>query len=348
MASNALAQEEIFPGYRWQSLGNGIYLHSSINPLAGPVDGNSVVIVTGNEVFVVDTHINPAAARAVIGKIKSITEKPVTTIINTHWHDDHTNGNHAYREAFPDANIVAHTATLRSLREEWQPMEDGRKQAYAETDAAQLLATAETFDDPARKYAYRVYAGYVAALKPELPTMQLAYPDTVFAGKLNFNSAGRRIVVEWLGRGNTDGDVVVWLPDDDVLIAGDILVAPIPFAFDSPMTDWIETLERVIATGAGTIVPGHGTVQHDADYASQVLSLLRKTIADVTAAHERGVNFGNLASEVDLADFEHQFTGGDPEKSFAWNAYYLVPGLESAWVSLGYQLPDEDQAESGK
>ncbi len=341
-AVDAGAREETFPGYHWQAVGDGIYVHSPVDPLAGPVDGNSVVIVNSDDVVVVDTHINPASARAVIGKIREITDAPVTKIVNTHWHDDHTNGNHAYREAFPDAQIVAHRATLAALREKWAPMEAQRREAYLTVTPEQILAAADELDDLNQAIGYRVYAGYVAALKPEMPSMQLVYPDTVFADRLVFDSGGRRIVVEWLGRGNTDGDVVVSLPDDGVLITGDLLVAPIPFAFDSPMTDWIETLERVFAFGARTIVPGHGAVQHDSKYIDQVLGLLRATVDAVRRAHESGAAFSELADAVDLTDHQARFTSGDTEKTFAWNTYYLAPGLRSAWVSLGYPLPDPE------
>jgi len=91
--------------------------------------------------------------------------------------------------------------------------------------------------------------------------MQLVYPDLVFADRLEFERGERRIVLQWMGRGNTDGDVIVWLPEDDVQITGDLLVAPIPFAVGSPMVDWISTLGRLRKLGAGTIIPGHGAVQ---------------------------------------------------------------------------------------
>ena len=66
-----LAPEEIYPGYTWASLGNGIFLHAQADPLAWPVDGNSVVIISDEGVLVVETHINPAVARAVIDKIRA-------------------------------------------------------------------------------------------------------------------------------------------------------------------------------------------------------------------------------------------------------------------------------------
>ena len=73
--------EVIFPGYEWRQVADGVYVHMREDPFAGPVDGNSTVIVNDEDVFVVDTHINPAAARAVVKKIKSMTDKPVTHIV---------------------------------------------------------------------------------------------------------------------------------------------------------------------------------------------------------------------------------------------------------------------------
>ncbi|MEL7447858.1 MAG: MBL fold metallo-hydrolase [Pseudomonadota bacterium] len=334
--------EQVYPGYRWQEVGNGIFVHGADDPLAGPVDGNSVVIINDSDVVVVDTHINPAAARAVIGKIRDLTDKPVSTIVNTHWHDDHTNGNHAYREAFPEAKIVAHRATLAALRKEWPAMEEQRKTAYAALEPDQLIAAADKLDDEAKAISYRVYAGYIAALKPELPTMELVYPDTVFEQELVLSTGKRRIVAEWLGRGNTEGDIVVWLPDDSVLITGDLLVSPIPFAFDSPMVAWTETLGSLQAKQAKTIIPGHGDIMRDDAYLARVSALLKTTVAAVRKAQQYEVPYENLADAVDLSTFENDFTGGDAEKTFAWNAYFVSPGLKSAWVSLGFDVPEPE------
>lgn len=79
----------------------------------------------------------------------------------------------------------------------------------------------------------------------------------------------------------------MWLPDDDLLITGDLLVAPIPFAFDSPMQDWLATLERVKAVGAGALVPGHGSEMRNNDYLEQVQALLETTLSEVGDAHDR-------------------------------------------------------------
>ncbi len=336
--------KQIYPGYTWSQPTDGIYLHSRADPLAGPVDGNSIVIVNEADVFVVDTHIDPAAARAVIGKIRQITDKPVSHVINTHWHDDHANGNHAYRQAFPEAKIVAHRATLASLETEWQPLEDQRQATYkslAGRDLQAAAAAAEA-DDPDRAMGIRLFDGYRQALEPELPTMELVYPDLLFDDQLLFERGERTIVVSWLGRGNTEGDAVVWLPEEKMLITGDVLVAPIPFAFDSPMRDWIDTLGRIVELGAETIIPGHGPVQRDEEYLRQVVRLLESTVAAVDKAKTRGVAYVDLEQEVDLSELERLFTGGDAMHTYAWRSYFFSPGLKSAWISLGYPVPEED------
>lgn len=332
--------EEIYPGYVWEEIGDGIFLHRASNPLAGPVDGNCTVIVNDSDVFVVDTHINPAVARAVIGKLADITDKPVTHIVNTHWHDDHTNGNQAWRSAFPTAKIISHSASLAAMQREWAPMLQQRREAYAPLMIEPLMKAADDLEprDPAQAWTVRVYAGYVAALKPELAMLLPVYPDTVFDDELMFERGKRRIVLRWLGRGNTEGDAVVWLPDDRVLITGDLLVYPIPFAFDSPMTDWPDTLARARGLGAEIIVPGHGRALQGGDYLEQVEKLLRATLAAVTQAQQNGAIIDRLSRQVDLSAQEALFTGGDAEKSYAWKYWYLEPAVKSAWQSLGYAV----------
>lgn len=338
-----LAAEAIYPGYTWQPLGNGVYLHSQDDPLAGPVDGNSVVIIGENGVLVVDTHINPAAARAVIGKIRALTDVPVTHVLNTHWHDDHTNGNHAYRQAFPGVKIVAHEDTLEALRAEWEAMEDQRRSAYAKVDPDALRRKADELDASAPDTAitYRIYSGYVAALRPELPTLVLEYPDTVFEDALILDLGNRSIELRWLGRGNTDGDIVVWLPDDRVLVTGDLLVAPIPFAFDSPMAAWGNTLRRLGEFGAETIIPGHGAPQYDDSHLALATKLIDVTMNRVRVAHERGAAFDDLPAAVNLDDFRGAFAGESRERQWAFQKYFVEPGLKSAWMALGYLLPED-------
>ncbi len=336
--------ETIFPGYEWRMIDSGIYLHTQEDPFAGPVDGNSIVIINDNDVVVVDTHINPAAARAVVEKIKSITNNPVSLIINTHWHDDHVNGNHTFQNAFPDAEILAHPYTAEKLSAEWREFEESRQNAYETVTVDRLLeaANAVEADDPTRAMGIRIYAGYVGALKPELPNLQLAFPTKLVLDPLEIQRGDRTIQVRWVGKGNTEGDLIVALPKEKIVITGDILVAPIPYAFDSPMLDWAATLEQLDTFDAETIIPGHGKPQTNTQYLNQVIDLLAAITQQVAAAAENGVAFEDLEEAIDLSKYREMFTAGAPDAEFAWQSYFLQPGLKSTWVSLGHALPDEE------
>ena len=199
-----------------------------------------------------------------------------------------------------------------------------------EVDPDELRRKADELDASAPDTAitYRVYGGYVAALRPELPALVLEYPDTVFEDALLLDFGNRSIELRWLGRGNTDGDIVVWLPDDRLLVTGDLLVAPIPFAFDSPMVDWSATLRRLREFDAEIIVPGHGALQYGDSHLTSVMALIAATTSRVRAAYENGVTFEDLAGSVDLGDFRGEFAGESRERQWAWQAYFVEPGPE--------------------
>ncbi len=334
--------EQIYPGYSWSELSAGIYLHSRDDPFAGPVDGNAVVIINDADIFVIDSHINPAAARAVVTKIKSLTRNPVSHIINTHWHDDHTNGNQTFLSAYPDAQIISHPYTLEKLKSEWSAFEDGRRAAYDAVTVERIneAAAAAESAQPDRAISLRIYAGYVEALKPELPDLQLAYPTLAVDGQMEFDRGDRKIVVQWIGDGNTEGDLVVWLLAEKILATGDIVVAPIPYAFDAPMLEWKETLNRLNAFDAELIIPGHGTPQKDTAYIARLASLIDATLEAVKKARADGVAYEDLQKAVSLDAQKTVFTGGDPIALNAWNGYYFGPGVSSAWISLGYPVSE--------
>jgi hypothetical protein len=121
-----------------------------------------------------------------------------------------------------------------------------------------------------------------------------------------------------------------------------MLVAPIPYAFDSPMVEWVETLGKLEEFGAETIIPGHAGVQQDTEYIGQVISLLEATLTAVEKAKSEGVAYENLATSVDLSEHEQRFAGDDPARAYAWRSFFLNPGVKSAWASIGYPVPDSD------
>jgi glyoxylase-like metal-dependent hydrolase (beta-lactamase superfamily II) len=92
-------------------LAPGIFLFTT--PRYGDVglDGNSIAILSNDGVLVFDTNGTPAAAAAVLAQIRTLTDRPVRYVVNSHWHWDHWYGTETYLQAFPDLRIVAHEKT---------------------------------------------------------------------------------------------------------------------------------------------------------------------------------------------------------------------------------------------
>src|SRR5689334_1320032 len=81
--------------FRFNKVREGVYHAVGTGNLA--VVGNSSFIVNDDDVIVVDDHVSPAAAWVLLEEIKQVTNKPVTTVINTHFHFDHAHGNQIFR-----------------------------------------------------------------------------------------------------------------------------------------------------------------------------------------------------------------------------------------------------------
>src|SRR5678816_800834 len=96
--------------FRFNKVKDGIYHAVGTGSLA--VVGNSSFIVNDNDVIVVDDHVSPAAAWVLLEEIKEVTNKPVTTVINTHFHFDHAHGNQIFD---PTVQIIGHEFTRRML-----------------------------------------------------------------------------------------------------------------------------------------------------------------------------------------------------------------------------------------
>ena len=108
--------------FRFNKVKDGLYHAIGTGALA--VVGNSAIIVNDTDVIVVDDHVSPAAAWVLLEEIKSITDKPVSTVINTHFHFDHAHGNQVFGK---DVAIIGHEFTRRHAAE-GQPASDAALQ----------------------------------------------------------------------------------------------------------------------------------------------------------------------------------------------------------------------------
>jgi glyoxylase-like metal-dependent hydrolase (beta-lactamase superfamily II) len=248
------------------------------------LDGNSVAVIGRDGVLVFDTNGTPAAASAVLAQIRTLTDKPVRYIVNSHWHWDHWYGTEVYRQAFPGVQVVAHAKTRGMMM---GPALDFNRPGL-ETQLPGYVKMLETKaeGDPAvrpRLEAARFF------LDQKTRTRHV-FPDVTFDRTFAIDLGGRRVQVHHHDRAVTPGDAFLYLPDQKILVTGDLLVNPVPFALSSYPSGWLATLERLDAFDASLIVPGHGGLLRDESLLHATRDVFREILARGREARARGLD----------------------------------------------------------
>jgi cyclase len=305
---------------RITKLADGVYSIEHKYLSDGNSSGNTTVIIGEREVFVVDSCYRTSAAQEDIAQIRQWTNKPVGYLLNTHFHNDHNNGNRTYLDAFPSLAIIAQAETKKDM-DLIQPGNIER----APTELAAFIAAARdgktpdghTLSEEEKKQYQAMIPGLEQALV-ESKTMVYQAPTLVFTDRLDIDLGNREVQVKYLGRGNTAGDAIVYLPKEKILAAGDLLVRPIPYTYNGYPSEWVQTLHKMAELDVTTIVPGHGSIMHDKTYLNLVADLLQSAVDQM---HARIRQIGNLGGHtldevkgfVDVTPFRQRFAGDNKD-----------------------------------
>ena len=227
--------------HRFMEVRNGIYLTQTT---AQVFNSNSLVIVNDEDVVIVDSHVTPAKARDLIASIPAITDKPVTALINSHYHWDHAHGN----QEFADIPIIGHEYTrmkLATAAHEEPTYLSGLAGNAARL--AQLAEQIEAVEDDEERERLETYRAMFAAHAADFDEIAPLAPDVTLNDRLTLFRGSREIQIVFLGRAHTGGDIVVYFPQDKLVFTGDILFGGPSFLGDGYVDEWPETLENLKA-----------------------------------------------------------------------------------------------------
>src|SRR5688572_4031199 len=322
--------------YRTVRIAEGVYAFITPEERSSFQAGNSVAIVGDDAVLVFDNGNIPSATLRQIAEIRRLTSKPVRWVVNSHWHPDHTLGNAEYRRAFPGVTVIGTSATRAGILERVPTYVDQMK-SFAPIDSAMRvrLATGKLRDGSPMPDAVRLIWGLTtrdyAEFMPELVRTTPSAPELVFDDSLTITLGTRRVQLVRAGRGNTAGDAFLFLPDERVLLTGDLVTVPCPFPGTAYFADWIRSLDALEERRATTIVPGHGDVQHDYAYVTMVRELISFTIEQARDAVKRGVTLEDFRKQIDFAPFVERFAGDDPVRRDAFSSFYVQAAVPRAY-----------------
>jgi len=186
-------------------------------------DANVTAIGSDRGLVVVDTHGSTAAGRSVLADLDRLGAGPVVAVVNTHWHWDHSFGNAAFRERDPAVPIHAHEDAAKMLAEQGEHMVS----RFAESD------------DPHRD---------------EVAATELVIPDHTFSSTRSLDLGDRVVELVFPGRGHTDGDLVVVVPDVGVVLGGDLIEESAKpwIGLDSWPLEWHASLDVLRSVGVAS------------------------------------------------------------------------------------------------
>ncbi len=295
-----------------QKVAEGVY---AAIPKPGKIVGaNAAFVVDRDEVLVVDTHYRPSAARALIAEIKNITPLPVRYVMNTHWHNDHVQGNQAYVGAFgPNVEYISQHLTRQDMVAKALPsIQDQINNLPRDIAASEArLASGkgeqgETLSEEQRRQLSQRIADLKAYLE-ELRAIEPTLPTLTFERSLVLHRPSRDIYVFYYGKGHTRGDVVVFLPKEKVVVMGDLLTNGIPFMRDAYPIEWAETLRSVERLDFESAIPGHGPVQQGKRQLARLISFLADAVTAVKGAVAKGQSLDDIKKSVDLTGYQADF-----------------------------------------
>ncbi|HET7677970.1 MAG TPA: MBL fold metallo-hydrolase, partial [Candidatus Limnocylindrales bacterium] len=217
-------------------------------------DQDIVAVVGDGELLVVDTRTTYRQADELQADLRALTPVPWRVVVSTHEHYDHTFGNGRFR----GCAIWGH-----------------------ERCATRMLERGEA--------ARRKLAAEIPELADELTEVEIVPPDHTFAEAAQIHVGGRRVELSYHGRGHTDNDIAVRIPDASVVLLGDLIEQGAPPSFgDSYPVEWPETLGRILPSIAAgvAVVPGHGDVVDRAFVEAQAAELA--ALADLARAIHAG------------------------------------------------------------
>ena len=209
---------------------------------------NAIIVITKSGIVVMDPGTSVYVGNMILKKIKTITNKPVVAVFNSHIHGDHWLGNQAFKQANPKVNIYSHSKMIKLANE-------GEGQRWVK------LFNAAT--DNA-----------VVGTKPVIPNKTVKDGDVIKVGELSFR-------IHHTGSAHTDNDIMIEVLEEKAILTGDIIRVGLVGIANASFKGNIKAIDRALKTKAKLFIPGHGNANDNRiakDYRN-FMNTLRNTVA---------------------------------------------------------------------
>jgi cyclase len=277
-------------------VGDGIWAY--LQPDGSWGWSNAGLVTEGEASLLVDTLFDLKLTREMLDTMARAVPAAgsIGTVVNTHANGDHCYGN----SLVATAEIIASSRCAEEMKE------------LPPSRLADMMRAAPELGEVGA-FMTRIFGSFT------FDGIELALPTRTFDGELEVRVGERRVRLIEVGPAHTDGDVVVHLPDDGVVFTGDILFhGGHPVVWSGPVANWVAALDRIMALGAATVVPGHGPLA-DNGAVADLKGYLEYLTREAKIRYQAGLTPLQAARDIDMS----AYSGWGEAERLVVNVYAL-------------------------
>lgn len=301
--------------------------------------GNVTIIEQRDGLVLVDAGGSPGAGRRIVAAVRAFSKKPVKAVILTQWHGDKVQGLSEILRAWPKARTIATAATKAHLADPAamnspatpDAQKNGELLKSITDTAAAMREGAAKHPNPAMREGYARAALSFDAYAKDMDGALTIAPKEGFSDTLMLGDAVVPAEVLFLGRANTDGDAIVWLPKQKILITGETVILPFPYGYKSYPADWLGVLAKLRGFDFKLLLPGHGAPQSDRTQIDKIAAALTAVRAQVGPLAAQGLTLAQVQAKVDMNEAAQSFCADDPWLRQWFKAFFVEPIVASAY-----------------
>lgn len=294
-------------------LAEGVYAAISIEGYGAT--SNAGIVDLGDRTLIFDTFLTPQAAEDLRDAATHLTGRPVSIVVNSHWHGDHMQGNCIFA---PDVALIATERTRDLMATRGDEAIDWTK-VNAPAQLQSLTRQLEEAQDPEQRKDLALKVSESKEVVETLWKLTLRLPNETFADRLVFHSTKRSAELLTYGGGHTESDAFLLLPAEKLAFMGDLLFVQSHLWMGHGNPDeWLRIIDRLETLDLETVVPGHGPLGTKANLAAE-----RGYIQALLKLAEEAVKSGKTADHAADTPMPAEYAAWSWREGFPYNMQFL-------------------------
>jgi glyoxylase-like metal-dependent hydrolase (beta-lactamase superfamily II) len=324
-----------------------IFIISNISPhvyIAHPgrtnrINSTSTIIVSTHFLTVIESQTDEFMAGALIREIRQrISKLPIKYLIFSHFHLDHILGAGAFLRENPALIIIAQQKTAEHISMYGkEDQESWGTAVFQKSDEVKISAKSAKTEQ--QKNYFSRTSNDLEAYYRDIKSSVITPPNLVFRDTLTISDNDLSLQLSYLGAGHTSGDIVIFIPQDKVLVTGDLVHDYEPLFWDADPDSWIQVLDKINRIDFDYFVGGHGDKHKGREIVYAWENYLKELIAKTREAIREKQTLENFQRQITAEMFISLQNGyGQRIQQFreGYMEYFIGPLTDAIKGEIGF------------